>query len=256
MRAVIVLLFVLLAGPAAGELPRDLVAADTRRVVEVIDGDTVVLDDRRQVRLVGTQAPKLPLGRRNFPTWPLAPESKAALESLAQGRLVTLHYGGERVDRNRRALAHLVREDGVWLQGEMLTRGMARVYTFPDNRAAVPEMLAREGAARAARRGIWAHPYYAVRHPEALDGLTDTFQIVEGRVLRTARAGGGVYLNFGADHRQDFTVFVPGEALRLYRAAGLDPLALAGRTIRVRGWIAARNGPLIQATHPEQIELP
>ena len=40
-------------------------------VVAVVDGDTVVLDDGRQVRLVGIQAPKLPLGRRNFRKWPL-----------------------------------------------------------------------------------------------------------------------------------------------------------------------------------------
>ena len=28
-----------------------------------------------------------------------------------------------------------------------------------------------------------------------------------------------------------------------------------GRRIRVRGWLAWRNGPQIEATHPEQIEV-
>ena len=39
---------------------------------EIIDGDTLVLQSGVQVRLVGIQAPKLPLGRRGFTAWPLA----------------------------------------------------------------------------------------------------------------------------------------------------------------------------------------
>ena len=47
-------------------------AVEEARVVEVIDGDTVVLEDGRQVRLVGIQAPKLALGRPGFRAWPSA----------------------------------------------------------------------------------------------------------------------------------------------------------------------------------------
>src|SRR3546814_12377173 len=47
------------ASPAAA-----LEAGPAATVIEVVDGDTVVLDDRSQVRLVGRQAPKLPLGDR------------------------------------------------------------------------------------------------------------------------------------------------------------------------------------------------
>ena len=45
------------------------------------------------------------------------------------------------------------------------------------------------------------------------------------------------------------------KARRLFRRAGLDPLALEGRWLRVRGWLKKWNGPMIEATHPEQIEL-
>ena len=43
-----------------------------------------------------------------------------------------------------------------------------------------------------------------------------------------------------------------GEA---FKAAGIDPKALAGKKLRVCGWIEWRNGPMIHATHVEQIEL-
>lgn len=44
----------------------DLRAGERARVAAVVDGDTVVLTTGRQVRLVGLQAPKLPLGRVGF----------------------------------------------------------------------------------------------------------------------------------------------------------------------------------------------
>lgn len=46
------------------------------RVVEITDGDTLILDNSQKVRLIGMQAPKLPLGRIGFETWPLAAEAK------------------------------------------------------------------------------------------------------------------------------------------------------------------------------------
>ena len=50
-------------------------AQEIARAVEIVDGDTLILADGREVRLVGIQAPKLPLGRKNFRTWPLADEA-------------------------------------------------------------------------------------------------------------------------------------------------------------------------------------
>lgn len=230
----------------------------TATVVDVVDGDTVVLADRSEVRLVGLQAPKLPLGRANFPTWPLAEESKAALEAIAGGRRVQLRFGGARMDRHGRHLAHLFLgegEDAVWVQGEMLRRGMARVYSFPDNRARVAAMLAIEDEARRARRGIWGLRHYAVRSADDLGGDIGSFQLVEGRVLAAALVRGRGFLNFGEDWKTDFTIVVPADAARLFRREGADIPAFGGRTVRVRGWLRWYDGPQIEVTHPEQIEV-
>jgi len=256
LAAASVALLVLVLPAAAETALREIGAA---RVVEVVDGDTVVLDrafdGARQVRLVGTQAPKLPLGRRNFPTWPLAPESKKALADLVMGKRVTLRHGGRHMDQHGRLLAHLYTDDGSWVQGRMLRRGMSRVYTFPDNRALAAEMYAQERAAREAGRGIWALPYYALRTPEGAAEHIDTFQVVEGRVVRVAKVRANVYFNFGRNWREDFTITIGSRAQRLFRDAGVDLLSLQGRVVRVRGWLRSRNGPMIDATHPEQIEV-
>jgi len=229
-------------------------------VTEVVDGDTVIiqpaLGGARQIRLVGIQAPKLPLGRKGFRPWPLAPDSKRALERMALRRTVTLAFGGTRMDRHGRHLAHLFRDDGVWLQGRLLADGMARTYTFPDNRAVAADMLAREDAARGAKLGIWSHPFYAVRQamPADLMKRLGTFQLIEGVVVSAARVKSRVYLNFGDNWRTDFTVALDGLARRRFEKAGFDPLAFKARRLRVRGWLRKRNGPMIDATHPEQIE--
>ncbi len=233
----------------AGE---ELVEGGAAEVREAVDGDTVILADGREIRLVGLQAPKLALGRKSFKDWPLAEESKRAVASLTLGQRVTLRHGGTSRDRHGRTLAHLHRADGLWIQGEMLKLGMARVYTFPDNRARAAEMYALEAEARAARRGIWAHSFYAVRAPDGLKRDLDTFQIVAGTVMDAAAVKNTVYLNFGPDWRTDFTIRLDSAALKLFRAAKLDPLALKGQTVEVRGWLRFKDGPMIDASHPEQ----
>ena len=224
-------------------------------VASVVDGDTVVLEGAGgdEVRLVGIQAPKLALGRAGFRAWPLAEVAKKALQDLVLGKRVTLTFGGRRRDRHGRLLAHLKREDGTWIQGAMLKRGMARVYSFPDNRARVADMLELEARARAQGRGIWGLDLYAVMAPSDTARAIGTFQVVEGRVVDAAKVKGRTYLNFGPDWRTDFTVTIPPGTAKMFRI--LDPLALEGRRIRVRGWLKSYNGPSIEATHPEQIEV-
>src|SRR3990170_3209471 len=66
-------------------------------------------------------------------------------------------FGGQRTDRHGHLLAQaFVVTDGsrLWLQDELIGRGLARVYSLPDNRACVAELLVREraGLARLAKR--------------------------------------------------------------------------------------------------------
>lgn len=223
-------------------------------VVEVTDGDTLTLDDGRVVRLVGIQAPKLPLGRKGFRKWPLADESKQLLEELSLGQRVTPYLGGRGMDRWGRVLAHLQRDDGVWLQGALLQAGLARTYSFADNTALVAEMWALEQAARNDRRQMWRRSYYAIRAASGVGPYEGSFQLVEGIVLDVARVRGRTFLNFGSDYRKDFTVLVPSKVRRAFEKAGQPLEALKGQAVRVRGWVKEWNGPMIELTHMEQLE--
>ena len=110
-------------------------------------------------------------------------------------------------------------------------------------------------AARAARRGIWAHPFYAVRTAAEAARHIGGFELVEGRVREVAIVRGRAYLNFGADWREDFTVTLAPAERRRFEAEGFAPELYRWRLVRVRGWLKSYNGPMIEATHPEQIEV-
>ncbi len=229
-------------------------------VREVTDGDTVILDNGLVVRLIGIQAPKLALGREGLADWPKGAEARAALEALTLDKPVLLRYGGEQRDRYDRVLAqmYIAGDGGAWVQSAMLQAGMARVYSFPDNRACLTELFAAETRARAMKLGIWGDPYYRVRQAsktQDLQTLQGHYELVEGRILTAANVSGRIYLNFGRFWKEDLTVVIEAKALKLFQASGLDPLQFENTFIRVRGWVDIKDGPRIVVTHPEQIEV-
>lgn len=247
--------------PSSAAFACDLPQGDKGTVAEVRDGETLQLSDGRLVRLINAKAPQAPLTARGNRPWPFVAETKQALSELASGTEVELRNGGAKSDRHGRALAQVyVTKDGkrVWLQGELVARGLARVYSFPDNHACVDELLAREAEARANGIGLWAVWAYRVLEAgnvERLGRLTRSYQLVEGVVAQIGESGGRVYLNFDKDWRRDFTILLERKDGEAFKAAGIDPKSLAGKRLRVRGWVEWRNGPMIHATHAEQIEL-
>lgn len=237
-----------------------LTAGEKGVVSEVVDGDTVVLKSGRQVRLVGIQAPKLPLGRQGFEPWPMGDAAKAILSKLVLHKGVQLFYGKTREDRHGRTLAHVLVHSNagtsLWAEKILLERGFARVYSFADNRLCAEEMLRFERSARAVRAGIWSQNFYAIRPHHQTGRYLGSFQLVEGRVLDVAEVRTGVYLNFEENWREDFTIFIAKRDLRRFGGKDHELGLLEGQRIRVRGWLKLRNGPMIDVTHPEQIEIP
>lgn len=250
LRAALLGLLLLAGWPAAGE--------EVLRAGRVIDGDTLRLEDGRELRLAGIAAPKRPLGVAAERPWPLADQAKAALGELVMGQDLRLEPKDPDRDRYGRLLAQLYvlvpGQAAIWVQGALLARGLARVERSVETAEVAAELLAVEAAARAARRGLWRIAFYAVRTPETVARDIGSYQLVEGRVLAAAKVRGRVYLNFGADWRSDFTVSLAPATVRRFKRKGLDPLALEGQRIRVRGWVESFNGPLIEAHDPQQIE--
>ena len=116
-------------------------------------------------------------------------------------------------------------------------------------------MLALEQAARDDHRQMWRRSYYAIRSASGVGPYEGSFQLVEGVMVDVARVRGRTFLNFGSDYRKDFTVLVPSKVRRAFEKAGQPLEALKGQAVRARGWVKEWNGPMIELTHIEQLEL-
>jgi len=176
----------------------DVSEPETGTVANVIDGETLQLTDGRTVRLVGAKAPMPPLGWRGEDPWPLVDEGKQALTRLASGAEVELRFGGRRTDRHGYAPAQVFVVSGgtrLWLQEEMIAKGLARVYSLPDSRACIAELMAQEREARAKRLGVWGSSAYRIESAldvKRLGRLIHSYQLVEGRVASVGEGGGRI----------------------------------------------------------------
>jgi endonuclease YncB( thermonuclease family) len=230
-------------------------------VGRILDGRTFMLDDGREVRLAAIEVPPLadPRGAVSAPNGRAA---ATALDALAGGDQVLLRRAESGVDRYGRlfAYAYILRDgDQFMLQRELVTEGLARVGDRISGTCS-GDLLSREKAARQAKLGLWADPYYEVLNAETSgDALAHRgqFALVEGKVAFVRESGPTIYVNFGRQRSGDITVTVLKRNERSFAAAGLDLKTLAGRHIRVRGWIEQRgeDRAWIEAERPEQIEI-
>ncbi len=229
-------------------------------VGKVLDGRTFVLDDGREVRLAAIEV--APLAGPQDRTGRAARAAAAALGALAAGDQVVLRRAESGSDRYGRLLAYAyaIRDgDEFLVQRELVAEGFARVGTRIASSCA-GDLLDREKAARQAKLGLWADPYYEVLDAETpTDALAHRgrFALVEGKVASVRESGPTIYVNFGRRRVGDITVTILKRNERSFAAAGLDLRSLAGRRIRVRGWVEARGGERawIEAERPEQIEI-
>ena len=245
-------------GPTA--LPCRPASVPAGQVAAVIDGRTFTLENGREVRLSAIEVPPLPPAAEPGRDGKAGLAAKTALEALIAGREVILKRQGAESDRYGRISAHaFVPGDGAErsVERELIAQGHARVAARAKSGCA-PGLLAAEKAARTAKLGLWADPYYAMKRaekPAELLAQRGRFAIVEGKVLSVRDSGGIIYVNFGRRWSVDFAVTILKRNERTFTAAGLEPNKLTGREVRVRGWIEERGGPRVEATSPEQIEV-
>ena len=125
-------------------------------VGKILDGRTFVLEDGREVRLAAIEV--APLAGPQDRAGPAGRAAAAALGALAAGDQVVLRRAESGSDRYGRllAFAYTLRDGDVFLlQRELVARVSSRIAGPCSG-----HLLDREKAAREAKLGLWAEPYY------------------------------------------------------------------------------------------------
>lgn len=224
--------------------------SQTVAFAKALNGTSFMTQDGREIRLAGIMAPA--------DAGEVVPSTTtdAARDSLARvlkAGSVTL-AATDRPDRYGRVVAQVF-AGGVWVQGRLLNDGVARAA--PD-RASDPcgrQLAQAEDEARTAQAGHWHDGVFALRAPEQLRGRVGTFQVVEGVVTTSGANKGRAYINFGANYKTDFTVTVGQDDLKLFRQMRFDVKKLAGKHVRVYGWVEQFNGPEMEISTPTAIQV-
>lgn len=215
------------------------------KVSYVIDGDTVILADKRRVRLIGIDTSEI--GRDGKADQPFARVARHALVALidASGDEVRLIPGQERLDRYGRTLAHLFSGDGDNLVAELLRQGLGYHIAFPPNLAFLDCYAESQAAARAARLGLWSLP---AKRSHELPRRFAGFARVRGRVKGVRLERDTILLRMSGD----LTLRVAGDDRDAFDLA--DLLSRAGQNVEVSGWIYPYHGRLrMKLRHPSAL---
>ena len=225
------------------------------QIATVIDGDTVITREGVHVRLLGINTPEK--SRDANPSEEGATAATQFTKQLLEGQHATIQFDETQKDRYGRHLGHIYLADGTWVNRRIVEEGYGHVYSFPDNRSFLGELLAAETKARHAKKGIWQQRRWAVLPavPPPSRFTMGQFRLVKGTPLKAAKVNGVIYLNYGENWREDFTIEIPPQAQLLFNQAGINPeTAFVNQPILVRGRLKPVNGVLVTVTHPEQIQ--
>ncbi len=206
---------------------------ETARIQAVTDGDTIVLDDGRRVRVIGINAPELSkTSEQALRTEAL--QARELIDQLTQKNPeVELVLGEETSDRYGRVLAHVRLADNANMATELLARGLAAAAAVSPNTRCADYYQRVEQSAREQSRGVWQYtdnPWFA---PHQNTGRIVGFHVLTNTVdaVRAAKERITLTLANGVKVRTSTTVLPEAKAL-----------SLIGKSVEVRGWFGRYNG--------------
>ncbi len=231
--------------------PDDLTLLDVGTVTEIIKSDLIKLDNQKIYRLDNIRIPV------HYDAHALDYLDENVLNKRV-GIFSSRRTVQGRRDRLGNTVVHAVLDDGTWIQADLVKRGLSWAYSTETNRDLAQPLYKLENSARLAKLGFWADPAYAVRDKTTVQGKQNSFQVVEDTVLNIGSNSGRYFLNFDASYKTDFTIEASGDLLNdkfIVDGKLIPPDRWRGLRVRIHGWVENKNGPMIELTHPEQIEI-
>lgn len=221
-------------------------ARSQHKVIKVIDGDTVVLENNKRVRLLGINTPEIE--SRFRPAEPGGIEAKKWLQKKLQGRSVYLEQDQQKQDHYKRALAHLYLPDGEHINLSLVEKGLAFVTLIPPNLLHANILLKAQQQAEAQKLGVWSIKQYQPRQLVKLTEKPFGWQRyrVRATTLKRHRRFSRLVIGKNIDisiANQDLSLFPPLETY-------------LNKPLEVRGWVSRKKNHFsIRVQHPSALIL-
>ena len=260
---IIVILFILVAGGLYlyYSYEQDRLETDEYRVLEVLDGDTIIIDDGREtsVRYIGIDAPEIQ--HKGTAGDPLADKARRFNQELLQDNIVRLEYDEEKYDNYGRLLAY-VYSGGEFVNLELVENGLAKKFIFVPNDRYVQQIELAQEDAQDKRLGMWGDLSTMQPPPGNRDYLIDIKDassytgkrvVVEGEVTDVRQTEKVIVL----DLEQGFRVTIFESDWPNFEFFGIDPGAYYdAKTVMVTGRVRMYRGkPSMVAGHPMLIRV-
>jgi micrococcal nuclease len=136
-------------------------------VKRVVDGDTLLLENRKYVRLLGIDTPEMHESAKLHRDALRSKQSVEAIQQsgrqayeltkqLVEGKRVRLEFDWQRYDKYNRILAYVFLEDGTLVNARIVEEGYASLTNFRINVTYADLFLKLYREARENKRGLWA----------------------------------------------------------------------------------------------------
>ena len=219
------------------------------RIVEITDGDSLLVDDGRRLRLIGINA--LEMHSPDAQERRLARTARDTLQGFLHEPAVLLIPGLETQDAYGRTLAHIRLSDGRDAGRTLVAKGLALAVAVGANTRCADRLQSLERRARRQRLGLWQLPEHPLTK-EKLSGQEHGFHLITGQVLDISGRGARTTL-----HLNNGLQVMLGRHWPVHgNTHSVVPERLAGSKVQVRGWLNTVNGQQrMTLHHPGNLEL-
>jgi endonuclease YncB( thermonuclease family) len=219
----------------------------------VYDGDSLLLKDKRKIRIIGIDTPEIKHHKQKAQAY--GAKAREALRVLLKNHnyQVLLRYGQERRDKYNRILAHVYLPNGINISNWMLEQGYAKTLAFPPNIQLAKCYKRAEEVAQAQSLKIWRYKSHKIRSAASLPRRISGYVRLKGKISKIKHYKKSLVIELQSNSKTHINLKIKKKNLKYFTE--IAPDKLWNKTIIVTGILKNKKGRrTLYVSHPTQIK--
>ena len=220
----------------------------------VYDGDTVLLQDKRKIRIIGINTPETRHHKQKTEAY--GAKAREALRELLKGfnYQIYLEYDQQRKDKYSRILAHVFLPNGTNLASWLLRKGYARTLVIPPNVKFTECYKQSEKIAQKESLNIWRLKSHRLQSAATISDRVKGFVRLSGKIILVTPSPKQLLIELDSKSGHPIQIKIRKHNLRYFESVNLSKLT--GKRIIVSGMLKNNHGKqIVRISHPSQIEI-